>query len=140
MTEESIIIDTGPLIAFFNKADYYHDWALMQFSRLRPPFRTCEAVISEVAYLLRRTKSGVQNLFTLIERDLLIVSFDLQGEYAAVKTLMKKYDDIPMSVADGCLVRMSEQISNSVIFTLDSDFRIYKKHVRNVIPLIFPAK
>ena len=138
MIEKCTIVDTGPLVAFFNKADYYHDWALMQFSSLRPPFRTCEAVISEVSFLLRNTKSGPENLLELLERDLLIVSFDLQSEFSSVKSLMKKYNNVPMSLADACLVRMSEQISNSVIFTLDSDFRIYRRHGRNVIPLVIP--
>jgi len=138
MKIKKIIIDTGPLVAFLNKLDYYHQWAILQFSSLYPPFLTCESVISEACFLLRNTKKGVQNIFELIERELIKIPFQLEPELSAVSSLMKKYKNIPMSLADACLVRMSEQISESVICTLDSDFKIYRKDKRKVIPVIMP--
>jgi len=64
--------------------------------------------------------------------------FDLQSEIVLIKKLVEKYKNIPMSLADACLVRLSGQISDSVIYTLDTDFRIYRKNQRNIIPLIIP--
>jgi len=138
MKLKKIIIDTGPIVAFLNKADSYHEWALRQFSELIPPFYTCESVISETCFLLRNTENGQKNILKLLERELIQISFNLKEEISTIMTLMKKYNDIPMSLADACLVRMSEQISDSTICTLDSDFRIYRKENRNVIPVIMP--
>lgn len=138
MKPKKVIIDTGPLAAFLNKSDNYHNWALTQFSGLNPPFLTCEAVISEVCFLLRNTSNGPQNILKLLERELIQISFQLESEISSITTLMKKYSNIPMSLADACLVRMSEQMSNSAVCTLDSNFRIYRKDKRNIIPVIMP--
>ena len=138
MKPKKIIIDTGPLVAFLNKSDNYHDWALTQFSGLNPPFLTCESVISEVCFLLKNTERGTQNVFKLLERELVQISFNLDSEISMIMKLMNKYSNIPMSLADACLVRMSEQISDSTVCTLDSDFRIYRKEKRRVIPVIMP--
>ena len=138
MKKKKIIIDTGPIVAFLNKNDSYHDWAKNQFSLMSPPFISCEAVISEVCFLLRKFPKGQQNLFALIERDLLILPFDLQSESQAIKNLIIKYQNIPISLADACLVRLCEQISDSVICSLDSDFKIYRKNKRERIPVIIP--
>ena len=135
---KKIIIDTGPLVAFLNKKDTYHNWALSQFSLLNPPFYTCESVISEVCFLLRNTSNGPPNVFRLIERELIKTEFKLESELTIVSGLIDKYKNIPMSLADACLVRMSEQIANSIICTLDSDFKIYRKNKRKIIPILIP--
>ena len=138
MIDKIIILDTGPLVAFLNKSDRYHTWAVTQFSQMKPPFYTCESVISESSFLLRNFEDGVANIFKLISRDLIKIDFNLQDEFSEIQKLLNKYIDVPMSLADGCLVRMSEQITNSAICTLDSDFKIYRKERRKVIPTIFP--
>jgi len=135
---KKVIIDSGPLVAFLNKKDTYHKWALSQFSFLNPPFFTCESVISEVCFLLRNIENGPQNVFRLIERDLIKIQFKLESELSIIATLINKYRNIPMSLADACLVRMSEQISNSIICTLDGDFKIYRKDKRKIIPILIP--
>ena len=139
MTRKKIIIDTGPLVAFLNKNDTYHEWAKTQFSLVNPPFITCEAVISEACFLLRTFTNGSRNILELIERELIILPFDLQSESNSIKQLLEKYKNIPMSLADGCLVRLSEQVSESVICTLDSDFKIYRKNKRDIIPIMMPS-
>lgn len=138
MRPKRIILDTGPLVAFLNKSDQFHDWAVMQFAQLSPPFFTCESVISEVCFLLRNTSNGAQNTLKLLERELIKLPFKLELEITSVLKLMNKYNNIPISLADACLVRMSEQISDSVICTLDGDFKIYRKDKRKVIPFIMP--
>ena len=138
MKVKRVIIDTGPLVAFLNSSDKYHDWAVTQFSRLNPPFLTCESVISELCFLLKNTEYGPQNTFKLLERGLIQIPFKLDTEISIIVKLMNKYKNIPMSLADACLVRMCEQIADSTICTLDSDFRIYRKEKRKVIPIIIP--
>ena len=138
MNKKKVILDTGPLVAFLNKSDRYHEWAVMQFARLLPPFYTCEAVLSETCFLLRNYKKGVTNIFQLLERELLKIPFNLQDEFSAISILLNKYKNVPISLADGCLVRMAEQITNSCICTLDSDFKIYRKDKRKIIPTLMP--
>ena len=138
MKPQKILMDTGPLVAFLNKNDQYHNWAISQFGSFPPPFLTCEAVISESCFLLRHYKNGILNVLKLIERKLLTVPFRLEDELSTIKPLLDKYKDIPMSLADGCLVRMAEQINDSFVCTLDRDFKIYRKNKRKVIPTMLP--
>ena len=136
----NVIIDTGPLVAFLNRRDEWHDWAVAQFSRITPPMLTCEAVLSEAAFLLRRDHAGVDGLLQLVERRLVVPDFRLDEEIDDVRRLMKRYANVPMSLADACLVRMTESNGRASVCTLDDDFRTYRKMGRQVIPLIAPAK
>jgi predicted nucleic acid-binding protein len=138
MKPQKVLLDTGPLVAYLNKKDQYHDWVVAQFATMQPPLLTCEAVLSESCFLLRYYENGAVNVLKLIERELLAIPFRLKDELSAIRTLLDKYKDIPMSLADGCLVRMAEQITDSVVFTLDRDFKIYRKNKRKVIPTIIP--
>lgn len=135
---KKILLDTGPLVAFFNKRDQYHKWTLEQFATMNPPLLTCEAVLSEACFLLRQFGNGAANVLNLLERRLLAIPFRLNDEFAAIRILLNKYKEVPMSLADGCLVRMAEQVSDSIILTFDGDFKIYRKNKRNVIPTIMP--
>lgn len=134
-----IIIDTGPIIAFLNVKDNYHLWAKQQLSAIKPPLFTCEAVLAEVCFLLNKSKATHDSLFELLHRKLLVSSFTLSDEISAIKKLMMRYQDVPISLADACLVRMAELQSNSSILTLDRDFQIYRRHSRQVIPTLMPA-
>jgi uncharacterized protein len=88
--------------------------------------------------LLRNFQYGPKNILELVDRGLIILPFNLELESKAMIQLLDKYKNIPMSLADGCLVRLSEQISDSIICTLDIDFKIYKRNKREIIPLIIP--
>jgi predicted nucleic acid-binding protein len=133
-----VIMDTGPLVAFLNRKDRYHAWVEEQLAEIVPPLLTCEAVLSESCFLLRDIEGGSNAVFELINRGLVSLSFDLKNEFEAIRKLMARFSNLPMSLADACLVRMSEQFSKSTVLTLDSDFQIYRKHGRKVIPLIMP--
>lgn len=134
-----IILDTGPLIAFLNPRDRYHRWAREQWSRTSPPFLTCEAVVAEACFLARRLADGAQGaVISLVVRGVLDVSFRLGDEAGAVQRTMEKYRDLPMSLADACIVRMSQQHPGSVVLTLDGDFRIYRRSGRRPVPVRMP--
>jgi predicted nucleic acid-binding protein len=113
-----------------------HEWSRELWKDIEAPLLTCEAVISEASFLLMRTRGGVRGVFELLRRGIITISFDLQEEIGPVDSMLEKYSDVPMSVADACLVRMSEQFPESSLFTVDSDFRRYRRHSRQVIPLI----
>ena len=69
----------------------------------------------------------------------MLVAFDLNDEIEAVLKLLQKYSDVPMSLADACLVRMSEVFSDPLLLTTDSDFRVYRRHSRQMIPCLLPS-
>lgn len=134
----SIITDTGPLVALLNRRERHHVWAREHWSRIEPPAITCEAVISEACFLLQNAEGGVDALMQLMARGVVQVSFNMTDHLSAITRLLKRYRSVPMSFADACLVRMAEHYSTSPILTLDSDFRIYRKSGREVIPTLMP--
>ena len=139
--EPRIIVDTGPLVALLRKGDQFHEWATAVVRGLPSPFITSEAVISEACYLLERDEVPVDPLFAMFSRGAIVVDFDLQGEWPSILGLMKKFSDMPkgrMSLADAILVRLAELHDEAQVFTVESHFRIYRKHGRRQIPLIIP--
>ena len=138
MNNFPIIADTGVIVGLINKKDQWHEWTFEQSKELAPPFYTCEAVITEACFLLHNLKNGEQTVLGMVADGLLQLNFNLSAETENIKNLMKKYADVPISLADACLVRMSELIDNSVVFTIDSDFFVYRKNGKNEIPLIIP--
>lgn len=135
---KTTICDSGVLVALIDKREQHHQWATEQAENLIPPFITCEAVITETCFLLQNIHKGKDAILSMIEDGILQVDFSLSGEISKIKSLMSKYADVPMSLADACLVRMSELLDNSKVFTLDSDFHIYRRNGKQKIDLIIP--
>jgi predicted nucleic acid-binding protein len=82
---------------------------------------------------------GPRNEFAaLLRRGLILPTFHFDGAAEAVLRLMQKYGDVPMSFADACLVRMTETLDDPVILTTDSDFQVYRRHGRQVVPCVLP--
>ncbi len=110
----SALVDAGFVIALLSRRDRHHKWAVAQSSGLPPPWKTCDAVLSE--------------------------AFHLPGPRGrpALSALHRRGADIPMSLADACLVRMSETLADPIILTTDADFRIYRRHGRQVVPCMTP--
>jgi predicted nucleic acid-binding protein len=133
-----VIVDTGVLIALIDRLDHYHNWVTEQLKQITPPLVTCEAVISESWFLLKRVKNGRETLIKLLTQRHVVVQFDLDAELEMVLALLSRYQSVPASLADAELVRMSELYPHSLIFTLDSDFQIYRKNRDRLIPLLMP--
>jgi predicted nucleic acid-binding protein len=131
------LIDTGPLVAYFLAGDAYHDWALETFGALRLPAVTCEAVVAEACFLIARRKIPPARLIAFIENGVLQIGMSLAEEAAAARALMERYADVPMSLADACLVRLAE-MTGLPICTLDSDFTVYRAHRNRALDLISP--
>lgn len=137
MITEQVILDTGVLVALLNRRDTYHSWAVEQWKQVHSPAYTCDAVISEACFLLKKGYL-INAVFEMLTVGALELSFDLQAEVESVRHLMQRYESVPISVADACLVRMSELIKDSVVLTLDSDFQIYRRFQKEIIPIIQP--
>lgn len=137
---QEIILDTGPLIALLNSRDPRHEWVREQWDTIEAPLLTCEAVVSEACFLARHLVDlGQEKVLEFVRRGAVDPSFPLADEIDAVVRLVRKYRDVPMSLADACLVRMSELHPDRPIFTLDRDFTIYRRNRRQRIPLLSPA-
>jgi len=132
------ILDTGPLVAFLDKNDPHHAWAKREMD-LRPvPFLTCEAVLSEACFLLE-AYGGQIGVMDMVSRGSLKPSFVLAQNTEAVKSLMTKYADLPMSLADACLVRMTEIADDPIVMTTDSHLGIYRRFGRQPIKTLLPG-
>lgn len=133
------LVDTGPIVAFLNRRDHHHGWAVDTLASIQAPLLTCEAVLSEAVYLVRRVPHGPENVMELVTRGVLHPSFRLEAEATSVKRLLTRYGDLPMDLADGCLVRMTELHGDCLLLTIDSGFRdVYRRHGRQAIPTRMP--
>lgn len=117
--KHQVILDTGPLAAAISQHDICHHWAVEQLKTIHPPLLTCEPVISEACFLLRSHHQGIRTVFEWLCREIIRLPFHLDKETNAVEQLIMKYADVPMSLADACLVRMSENYPKHLILTLD---------------------
>jgi predicted nucleic acid-binding protein len=131
-----VIVDSGFRVALVRRDDEQHPWAAALAGAFAAPWRTCEAVLSE-AFFLAGTPAR-RAIAVMLRRGALVSDFSLAVDLAAVLAFMDKYADVPMSLADACLVRMSETLSDPVVLTTDSDFRIYRRHGRQVVPCLMP--
>jgi predicted nucleic acid-binding protein len=132
------ILDTGPLVSFLASGLKDHVWTCEQWKLFRPPLLTCEPVLTEAAFLLKREGRDPDPLFALLERGVIHIALRVQEQQADLRALMFRYRNRPISLADACLVRLSELETEAKVFTLDSDFRIYRRHGNKVIPVLMP--
>ncbi len=130
------LVDAGFLVALLSRRDLHHDWAVSQARVHTAPWRTCEAAVSESFHLLGAR--GLRALSELLRRGRLVVDFDFVNNLEPTLALMEKYASVPMSYADACLVRMTEIMSDPLVLTTDADFRIYRRHSRQIVPVLMP--
>jgi len=132
----SVLADAGFVVALLSSRDNHHEWAAMQASQFPPPWSTCEAVLSEAFHLLGGR--GAANLGALLRRRALLVTFELAENVEPIVRLIEKYANVPMGLADACLVRMTETLADPIILTTDEDFRVYRRHSRQIVPCVMP--
>jgi predicted nucleic acid-binding protein len=133
---KSCIVDSGPLVALLDPREQHHGWSRETLLRQPLPWLTCDAVLSEAFFLLH--VAHARALDELLRREHLQLAFNLKDELQHVLGLRAKFADIPMSLADACLVRMTETLPDPVIITTDADFKIYRRHSRQVVPCLMP--
>ena len=132
-----VLMDAGPLVAYLNAREVHHDWAVEQFATLDLPFITCEPVLTEACFLVARGGLPPVRALDPVTRGVMRVGLQIDIELAAIQALMERYANVPMSLANACLVRLAE-ISGLPICTLDGDFAIYRAHRRRALTLITP--
>ena len=131
------IADTGFLVAFANRNDQHHDWAVSVAARVTEPLLNCEAGLSETAFHLR----NVFLVLAMVRDKLITLAFDCQDHLPQLVALASRYGDRQPDLADLCLIRMSELYPRHSVITVDyTDFRIYRRNKRESIPLVCPPR
>ena len=133
-----VIADTGPLVAMLDRDDQDHAWAVREGRLLPPKMLSCEAVLSEVHFLTQDIPEAKDRIESWLADGRLELPFIVRDHHSLIHELMARYANVPMSFADACLVRMSELWPEAPVFTLDSDFRVYRRNKRQSLPLICP--
>jgi predicted nucleic acid-binding protein len=133
---ENCIVDSGPLAALLDPREQHHVWARETLYRQAAPWLTCEAALSEAFFLLHPPHARA--LDRLLRHGHLRLGFALVEQLPAVLDLRAKYASVPMSLADACLVRMTETLPDPLVVTTDANFRIYRRHSRQVVPCLMP--
>lgn len=135
---EVLLVDTSALLCLLAEGDEHHRWAATVVRKFQAPALTTEPVLTETAYLLGRFGQPASAIFRVMADRGLRIGLSVEAERTALCDLMERYRDMPMSLADATLVRLSELNANSRIFTLDADFRVYRRHGNKVIPTLMP--
>ena len=130
------IADTGFIVAFRNRADEHHAWALDIARHVTDPLLTCESVLSESAFQIGSSKA----VLDLVNDGLVQLAFDLNASLEQIQVLATRYADRHPDLADLCLIRMSELYPRHQVITVDEDFRVYRRNKREAIPLLTPPK
>ncbi len=133
---KSVLVDAGFVVALLGHRDAHHAWAVAQVPRFAPPWTSCGAVAPEAFHLLGAR--GLSVLGELLRWRKLILDFNLDQTLERVLGLIEKYPDVPMSLADAWLVRMTEIHADSVLVTTDTDFHICRRHGRQIVPCVLP--
>ena len=132
----SVLVDSGFLVALLSRRDAHHRWSEQEAQRHPPPWKTCEAVLSETFHLIGAGRATP--LRTLLTRGAVTLEFDLGTNLKSVLKFMQKYGNLPASLADASLVRMTETLHEPLLLTTDTDFRVYRKNDRQVVPCVMP--
>jgi uncharacterized protein len=131
------IADTGFLVAFVNRGDAHHEWALHLATRITEPLLTCEAVLAETAFHLQDSALAL----TMVRDGLVSLAFDCNDHLPQLAVLAERYRDRQPDLADLCLIRMSELYPKHSVITVDrADFRVYRRNKRDTIPLVTPPE
>ena len=127
MTRAGALVDTGPLVAVFDRTDANHERAKALMAGCESPLRTCEAVLAEASHLLSKTgPTGPSRLVSLGRTAAYEIVFRLDEHCLPIERTLAKYQDVPASLADACLIRSAEVHQESRILTFDSDFVVYR--------------
>ncbi|HEX3905537.1 MAG TPA: PIN domain-containing protein [Polyangia bacterium] len=120
------LVDTGFIVALLDRSEESHQRCKETLRSVSGALATCEAVIAEACYLLRRQPGAAEAILENVERGVFVIPFRLDESSSTVRLLMKRYARVPMDFADACLVSMAETFSTGRILTLDSDFEVYR--------------
>lgn len=137
--EKTVYLDTGPLVALFRKRDQYHQWAKGELNKAEMKFVTCEAVLAESLFLTQNSRKVIHAISEMINDEMMQIKPVIEHSSRQVFELLSKYHDQNTSLADVSLLSLYNE-EKSPIFTIDSDFLLYRDLQGNPLNLISPYK
>jgi predicted nucleic acid-binding protein len=121
-----VLLDTGVIVALFDRSEQRHAECVSLIDSLERPLVTCEAVIAESCYLLRRIAGAPEAILENVEQSLFQIPLQLSQSAGKVRAIIRKYHDMPADFADACLIELADVVGTGEILTLDSDFHSYR--------------
>ena len=127
------IADAGFIIALNSGRPDEEAWARGEIVKWKPPFITCEGALIEAAHFI-----GPAAVIGLLRQETLQVAFDVEEQLPQLAVLIEKYGDQKMDFTDACIVRMTELFPDCIVFSVDSDFEVYRRFRNQPIPVVYP--
>lgn len=121
-----VLLDTGVIVALLDRSEAHHETCAHAIREIDAPLITCEAVITETCYLLRGLAGAPEAVIANLAASIFQVPFQISSDIEGIKTILRKYRDRQIDLADACLIRMAEEFETGDILTLDNDFRVYR--------------
>jgi uncharacterized protein len=121
-----MLLDTGVIVALLDRSERLHEACAAAVREIEAPLITCEAVIAESCYLLRKLAGASEAVVENVAAGIFQVPFQLSREAAGVKQVLRKYRDRQIDLADACLIRLADEFGAADILTLDRDFAVYR--------------
>jgi uncharacterized protein len=138
-SSQPILVDASFLVSVYDKQEPYHRQCMEALDQVNQPLATCEPVVTEAIYLLRRLPGAQQAILASIQEGQLEIPFQLADAADGVLARYTKYRDTPCDFADACLIAMANALGTGDILTLDRDFMHYRwkrnRRFRLLIPL-----
>lgn len=135
---EAVLLDTGVIVALLDRSEEAHARCLQALSEVAAPLVTCEAVIAESCYLVQGMKGAPEAVLENVERGIFAIPLRLDVSAKPIRRLLRKYADVPVGLADACLIHLATELKTGRILTLDSDFRVYRwgrgRPFENLVP------
>lgn len=131
-----VLLDTGVIVALMDRSERHHDRCIAAVEELERGLMTCEAVIAESCYLLRRFPGAAETILENVERRVFQVPLQLAKSASPVRTILRKYRDVPADFADACLIHLADLVESGDILTLDHDFEYYRWRRNNPFNLL----
>ena len=133
---KATLLDTGVIVALLDRDERHHEQCVDVVSDVVGPLITCEAVIAESCHLLRNIRGAAETVIGNVASGVFQTPLRLAERAATVAKLLKKYRDVPIDLADACLVDLADQVATAQILTLDRDFEIYRWRSRRKFELL----
>ena len=133
-----VLLDTGAIVALLDRSEQYHAAALQTVNKVTTPLVTCEAVIAESCYLLRKLKGAPEAVLENVSAGVFQIPLPLSACAKEVKSILTKYRRRETDLADACLIHLAETFGTGDILTLDRDFHVYRWSGNRVFQILIP--
>jgi uncharacterized protein len=135
-----LLLDTGGLVSLLDRSQQTHEACAAFYATWKGPVVTSEAVLTESTHLLSGIRGGAIACIDFVLRGRVLVAPSTQISLARCRSLMDKYSDLLMDLADATLVVLAEELNTDLVFTVDRDFSVYRIRGRRLFRIVPAGK